>query len=510
MSVTRIVVRVLLGLAVLCTPSEAWTQPIPKALENAPNVATAGERGPRAFVTQHEGVFNGVNITYRATLDETIVKAPDGTPGASLFNFSYTALNVPDAASRPVLFIFNGGPGGSSSILHMGAFGPRRLASFDADARADPNTRLVHNPYTVLDVADLVMLDPPETGFSRLLPGVPESTFRSVDADSYACAQFIAHWLRENGRLNSPIYIVGESYGSLRAVALVRELAHAQPAISVDGIVLIGQSITFGTGRSRLGDFLRPMKLLPGMAAVAWYHGKIDNTSQTLEQAIEKARVFSRTDYISALIQGNRLDPAERERVAHQLEVLTGVSARHFIETDLRSDDYMSELLRDEGMELARNDGRELVAVGAPGERRSTNDAWKGVSANVGKYAAEDLNVAGLGEYVFLASSRGWDYGSAPDPTLDIVLSESMKNNSDLRLLIAHGYFDTTTEIGYSEYTMSQIDLPMDRYTWAYYPGGHMLYSDIEGLKQFTDDVRAWIQHKPLVPHTANVRPRRD
>jgi carboxypeptidase C (cathepsin A) len=507
----------MIAAAFFAAPLPVEAQPVPRVLENAPNVATAGEPGSRRFVTDHEGVFNGVKVAYRAVLEETIVKAPDGKPAASLFNFSYTKRDLSNPEQRPVLFVFNGGPGASSNILHLGAFGPKRLAAFNGPARADSTTPLVPNQYTVLDVADVVMVDPPETGFSRLLPGVPDSTFRSVDMDSYAIAQFIARWLRDNNRLNSPMYIVGESYGSLRAVALVRELAHATPKIDAAGLILIGHAIDFGAGAARLPDLIRPNGYLPGFAALAWYHGKIENRRQTVQEAIEKARVFARTEWASAVIQGNRISDAERRRVANRLQELTGVSAQFYLDHDLVviPAEFNRELLRAEGKMIAGNDGREVVDAPAAGDagrgrggRGGQAPTRTGMTANMEKYLNE-LAVSGLGAYVGSASGRGWNYGPPSEPSLIRVLGDLMRNNPKLRLFVAQGYFDTTTEIGQSENTMARVKFPDDRsrVQWGYYAGGHMLYSDELSLRQFTDDVRKFLASRPLTPHPERVQP---
>src|SRR5262249_45089401 len=155
------------------------------------------------------------------------------------------------------IFIYNGGPGCASSFLHFGAFGPKRMASVSDEAIANPSTAVVDNPHTVLDVADLVFIDPPDTGFSRRLDATPPRLFLSIDGDSFAVGQMILHWLSSNGRLDSPVYLAGESYGTLRNVALARDLAKATPKIHLQGIVMISQAITYNGPASispRRGD----------------------------------------------------------------------------------------------------------------------------------------------------------------------------------------------------------------------------------------------------------------
>jgi carboxypeptidase C (cathepsin A) len=179
----------------------------------------AGQNTPRSFVTKHTGGFNGQRINYLATVGETILQNETGTATASFVSISYVRADENDKARRPVIFAFNGGPGSSSVSLHMGALGPKRLV-FPADLNAEiaPPYQLVDNHYALLDVADLVLIDPVETGYSRLLPGAKRESFFSAIGDAKAVAQFIQAWLKANGRESSPKYVVGESYGTIRAV----------------------------------------------------------------------------------------------------------------------------------------------------------------------------------------------------------------------------------------------------------------------------------------------------
>jgi len=175
--------------------------------------ALQAEAGPRRFVTHHRDTFGSQRVSYGATVGETIVKNRDGKPAASLISIDYVRTDQPAPPTRPVVFIYNGGPGGGSNYLQLGAFGPIKMARFDAIAQADPATPLVANPDTIVDVADLVFIDPPETGFSRLPPGIDPQTFRNSDADSAACVQLIRRWLNDHGRSASPVILMGESFG---------------------------------------------------------------------------------------------------------------------------------------------------------------------------------------------------------------------------------------------------------------------------------------------------------
>jgi carboxypeptidase C (cathepsin A) len=465
--------------------------------------------GPRRFVTIHKGVFGGKAVTYTATVAETIVMDPAGKPAASAFTTAFTVPPLKAAAPRPVIFIFTGGPGGGSALLMFGAFGPKRLTSLTSAAMADVNTPIADNSFTVLDVADLVFLDPPDTGFSRRQGDTFPRLFLSVDGDSFVMGQLIVHWLVANGRLGSSKFLAGESYGTLRAVALARDLGKATPKIDLDGLVLISQAITYNGPDSiaaeRSRDVIGAIARIPDVAAAAWYHGKIDNTNQTVEQAVTKAQAFARTQYAQALLLGNRLDDVQRKQVAQRLSELTGISTDYYLSHDLRIRDYRHELLRSEGKALAQFDGRETEAVAdVPQDRdRDWDSAFAGVSRNMEVYAARDLGVKGLGNYVCVVHDpygyeEGWTYVVAPKPMLDVVLTQDMKESPKLRLLVPSGIFDTTSSMGATTFMFSQLDIPAERVVLTYYAGGHMVYSDREGLEKFMNDVRVFVSgHNP-------------
>jgi carboxypeptidase C (cathepsin A) len=505
----------LASCAMACADQPAGNEP---SKSTWPAMTQSADTGPRVFVSEHRGVFNGKKVSYRATVAETIIKDPSGNAVASMFTFAYTAKGVKEPTSRPVLFVFNGGPGGASVALHFGALGPKRMEKFTGPAQADPNTRLIDNPYTVLDVADLVFIDPVDTGYSQLLPGAKAGLFHSVDGDSYAITELIVHWLSANGRLGSPKYLLGESYGSLRAVALTRDLAAATPKVDVDGIVLVSQAIRYNGPSSLSGPHdlnpLRAITRLPDVAALAWYHGKIDNKGQTVQEAMEKARVFARTGYAEALLLGNRLDEAGRARIAARLAALTGLSTDYLLAHNLRVGDYRHELLRDRGLVLTQFDGREVepASTSVPDEKRDWTAAMLGLTENMNRYAAADLRVKGLGGYRSLVPDpygyeEGWTYIVPPAPPLDIVLTEQIRSNPQLRVMVTQGIFDTTSSLGSTEELFSQLDIPPGRVTIAYYPGGHMLYSDLAGLKKFTADVRAFVTPQPLNQSDFTVTP---
>lgn len=482
----------------------AMAPPGPPSPTQWPPLTGQASDGPRHFESTHKGVFGGTKLKYRASVAETIIKGPDGKPAASAFTTAFTALGVKDAASRPVIFIYNGGPGGGSAFLMFGAFGPRRMSSFTSAAIADPRVPVVDNPVSVLEMADLVFLDPPDTGFSRRLEGTPPRLFLSIDGDSFAMGQLIIHWLSAHGRLGSPVYLAGESYGTLRNVALARDLSKASPKVNLRGLIMISQAITYNGPDSirpfRPIDPVRAVTRLPDVAAVAWYHGKIDNQHQSVEDAVNKAIRFGRMDYVEALLEGNQLDEKRRNVIAAGLADVTGIPAQYYLDHNLRIRDFRHELLRSEGKALAQFDGRETEPLaGLPEDAdRDWEAAVAGVTSVMEQYAERDLGVKGLGHYVTIVHDpygyeEGWTYVLPSQPPLDVVLTDVMKKDPDLRLLVPQGVFDTTSSMGSTRSLFEQLDIASGRVILTYYPGGHMVYSDPDGLKKFMNDVRIFV-----------------
>jgi carboxypeptidase C (cathepsin A) len=313
----------------------------------------------------------------------------------------------------------------------------------------------------------------------------------------------ILHWLSANGRLESPVYLVGESYGTLRNVALARDLAKATPKIRLEGLIMISQAITYNGPASlgsRRNDLMRAIVRIPDVAAMAWYHGKIDNQHQTVEHAVDKAKVFARTEYASALLQGNKLSKEERARVAAQLAERTGISAQYYLEHNLRISDYRRELLRNEGKALAQFDGRvtEPLAGLVDDRDRDWDAAFRGVNHIMESYAERKLKAKELGNYFSCVHDpygyeEGWTYVVPPQPTLDVALTDAMKEQPNLRLLIPQGIFDTTSSMGSTISMFEQLDIPSERIAVTYYAGGHMVYSDPESLEKFMNDVRVFV-----------------
>jgi carboxypeptidase C (cathepsin A) len=441
----------------------------------APLVMTAAA-GAHVFSTEHSGVFNGHHIRYRAIVAETVIKDPGAVPAADLYSISYVAGGIADPAARPVMFIFNGGPGASSVFLNLCSLGPEILRDCTPAGTSNPATPLIANLQSPLDVADLVFIDPTDTGWSHTLPGVSPAQFHSVDGDSDEVTALIVWWLREHGRLRSPVYVYGESYGSMRGVAVVRDLARSKPQVAVAGLMLGGFAISFGRGNGTPDPVWEALRL-PTAASMAWHYGKIDNKRQTWEQAVDKAAVFARTQYVGALILGNNLDAATRQRIIERLPALSGIPESYFVSHHtIEVGDFATALLHDRGLVLDGNNGLWTHPAGA--KRPKNGDI--AYSTGMTRYASDELRVHGLGAYEIITPNdmqvfEAWNFRTSGAASLEVTLAEEMRNEPHLRLMVVQGRYDTQTQVADTRYVLDQTDIPRERLTMAYFDGGHML-----------------------------------
>ncbi|MGC4250044.1 MAG: hypothetical protein QM605_00870, partial [Sphingobium sp.] len=486
-------------MMVASLPATAQQKPVlPGDRSTWPVETLEAQAGPRQFVTHHRGTFGGVKVDYTATVGETIVKDRNGNTAASLFSIDYVRQNAPASDNRPVVFIYNGGPGGGSSYLHLGAFGPMKMARMSVEAQADPKTPLVANPDTILDVADLVFIDPPETGYSRLLPGVDPQTFRNSDADADACVQLIRRWLKDHGRNGSPVYLVGESFGTHRNIHVGRDLALLKSEVRLAGMVMVSGPVPANTSPNP--GPLDAVDRVIDVAAWSWYYGLIDNRGQTLAQAVEKARAFALGPYIRALLLGNRLEESERADVITRLSGVTGLSPDYYRENNLIIKSPAKDLLKSQGKILSLFDIRHTEpAASAPSDEERDWDAMvRGVNTNMKRFGSETLKVKGLGAYYTLAPGAiSWDWTYIPNTARLESLTRQLQDDPSLRILVGVGLYDRAASMGADENAFARMG-QQGQVTLTYYAAGHMLYTDAPGLKAFLSDVKAFVQGLPV------------
>ena len=489
----------------LVVPASAWAQEESK--EDARPLPD-----PVAFETTHQGTFNGRPIEYRAVVGDIQLQREDGTPYVSLFTTSYLAEDVSDPSSRPVTFVFNGGPGSSSIWLHMGLFGPRRVAvPSDAEHAGNAPFTLVDNPHAPLDVTDLVMIDPAGTGFSRLIgDGKPEDVY-GLREDARSVAALIREWVRRHGRWNSPIYIAGESYGTTRAAAILPVLMDGSEPVGVSGVILISQALDYAGSTPYVEDNLISfVTYLPTMAATAWYHGKVDRADRSLEAFLDEVRDFAVNDYLPALWQGSTLDASTERRIAERYAAYTGMEVDYVLRSRLRVNAvrFVKELLRDEGVAVGRLDGRYVSdEVDDVAERPAYDAASAAIStaytAGFHTYLRDELGVTLDRPYHVSGPEVGREWvwnrrlSSGGEPVWVNTARDmawALSYNPALRVMVASGYYDYATPFFDAEFTFARHGIERDRVTMTYYEAGHMMYVHEPSLEAVAADIHAFIE----------------
>jgi carboxypeptidase C (cathepsin A) len=436
---------------------------------------------------------------------------------ASMFYVAYFKKGAP-AADRPVTFIYNGGPGSSTMWLHMGAWGPRRVVTAeDAHTPAAPY-QLINNAYSLLDVSDLVFIDAPGAGFSRVAGKDKEKAFYGIDADAYAFSQFVIGFLSKYGRWNSPKYLFGESYGTPRSAVLINDLETGQN-IDFNGVILLSQILNFALSVD--GPDLNPgsdqayITALPTYAATAWYHNRLGpNRPADLETFLKEVEHFGATDYAMALQQGSELDPARKREVAEKLAHYTGLPVDYVLKADLRitGGEFEKTLQDPAGLTTGRLDTRFSGPDIDPLSKDSDYDPQAAAlsSAYTSAFNAYVRGTLGYGrDKVFKPSInvfRSWDWrhkppGSpfAPEAATNVMpdLAMAMKYNPTLKVMLLGGYYDLATPFYEGWYEMHHLPIPeklQANIEYHYYPSGHMVYARTSDLKTMHDDVAGFIK----------------
>ncbi len=463
---------------------------------------------PSRFAGEGSITLRGAKIPYHTVSEDNVLYDDDGKPIASIFSYSYFRSDVDDVKSRPVLFGFNGGPGTSSMMVHAGLLGTKRVkyGEVDGDGLPLPPYESCDNDQCLLDIADLVLVDPVGTGFGRLLDESKKDMFYGVEQDAEAILTFIQAWLARYNRWQSPKYLMGESYGCTRAstVAGMGSLSGSDRAYSVtfDGIIMIGNTVTVGRSFGDRAPVYSAVLAFPTLAAVNWYHNR--PSEQTVEEFVAEAKRFADTEYLLALYQGESLEGTNREHIIERVIYYTGVS-REYLEKRalfIESTEYRSQVARNKGRAVARLDGRITRPLYTP---LLYEQQWgTGDDAAEGKYNAFFQSVL-CGE-VFPLLGIQWDRNFVNSHSLwsswnynikgrntSQSLSAAMRRTPTMRVFFINGWYDICTQIGILYYTLNHSGLPMDRVFVKGYEAGHMTYLGEENIKAVTDDMHAFI-----------------
>lgn len=505
-SLTRAGLALLLAGTLALPPLTAAAQdPPPKeAGKEAPKDDKKPEP-PKSFTAERAATINGQKVTYTVVAGETRLKNDKDEEVASVFSTAYFRTGVKDPANRPVTFLFNGGPGSASLWLHMGVYGPKRIqVPGDGGNAGAPPYPVVDNAQSILDVTDLVFIDPVGTGYSRVVGKGEEKDFYGVEEDARSVAKFIRQWLTANKRWNAPKYLGGESYGAVRTAAVAKELARADSWVALNGLLLISGAVDLGALDFSPGSDVAYWSFLPTYAATAWHHGKVADTSKGLDAFLAEARRFALDEYAPALLKGNRLTPEERSAMAARLAGFTGLS-RTFIErANLRvsGERFQKELLRDQGKTVGRFDTRYLGDdYDSAGEGIDNDPSLYGIAgaytSSVNAYFAE-LGIDMGREYKVLSGlwpKWNWKVGPGRQGDLNVApwIGQAMRENTALRTFAAMGYHDLATPMFAVENSLAGPGIPKDRVVFTYYQGGHMMYVHQPSLEKLAQDTRQFI-----------------
>lgn len=491
----------LVALVATLPPVVAQDAPKPEAAKPA-----AAPLTPQVRSRDLVGTFGGQRVPYRVTMGDTILTGDDGKAEAVIVTTSY--VKTPADPTRPVFFLYNGGPGSGSVWLQMGAFGPKRVA-IPSDAKDDgaPPYPLLDNPDSLLDVADLVFIDPPGTGFSYLTPGTDPKKYYGLRQDGRAVAQVIRRWINDNGRWSSPKFLGGESYGTTRTAMVADELeGSTYNDVGLNGLILISSILDFSAEDATAGNEMAYVVTLPSMAAAAFYHGKAKAPS--VEAIVEEARKFAIGPYASALLKGTDLPAEERAAVRKELSRLTGLSETYLEQANLRVTDqrFYKELLRDRGQTVGRLDARYTgTDYDNAGETPDNDPSFYGIDAGytaaVNAWTRETLGYRTDREYQSIGREpgRNWDWSldaSGRSAYLNVapLIGQAMRQNAGLRLFAAQGWYDFATPFFGAEYSLKKPGIPQERITWKYYDAGHMMYVRDEDRAKLSADIRAFIR----------------
>src|SRR3989454_8340041 len=464
-SMPRLTFLIIAGILVMFTAARASAQkpeekPTEKSAEKSGDKSDKAkdEKKPEEKVvqTKHSIKIAGQEIKYTATAGTILLKLEDGTPKGSVFYVAYTKDDVSDPSQRPLTFSFNGGPGSASVWLHLGLFGPRRVQMGDAGTLLPPPYKLVDNDVSLLDISDLVFIDPVSTGYSRAVPGEAPKQFHGIEEDVESVADFIRLYATRNKRWSSPKFLAGESYGTTRAAGLSGYLQQRY-GMYLNGIVLISAILNFETAEFDTGNDLPYILYLPTYTAIAWYYKKLppDLQGGDVQKAVEESRKFAVGEYADALMTGDALPSARRAEIMQKLARLTGLSSDYIDRTNLRIEiqRFTKELLRSERRTIGRIDARFTgIDRDAAGERPEFDPSIAAIigpySGMLNDYVRNDLKFdSDLPYEVLTGRVRPWNYAPYENRYVNVAetLRGAMTQNPFLHVFVAKGYYDLAT-----------------------------------------------------------------
>lgn len=462
--------------------------------------------------TSHTVKVDGKVISYKAMAGTMQLRNTENEPIALHGFTAYMKDGTTDFKTRPITFVFNGGPGSSSIWLHMGVIGPRRAVVNDPGFTPAAPYTLEENASSLLDVSDIVMMDPIGTGLSRAIGKSKNKDFWGVDQDIRAISQFIRQFVTENDRWNSPKYLLGESYGTFRNAGVALYLQESA-GMAMNGVIMVSAVFDLRQLVFAQGDDISYVMNLPTYSATAWYHNKVPNKPASLNAFLNEARLFAKTEYTQALMEGDQLAGTAREKAIDRLAYFTGLSKAYLDRANLRvtEPEFTEELLRAEKKTVGRLDSRFTGINQDPLTQYSQYDPQSsaispGYTALFMDYYYNTLKVNKAFHYHTSAYSRpgfDWDWKHAKNgggfptpPNTAVDLGEAMTRNPNLKVLILNGLYDLATPFYGVEYTIDHMELDKDikaNIIMKYYEAGHMMYTHRPSLEQFKRETADFI-----------------
>ncbi len=469
---------------------------------NPPAESQAGGAFPEYFKIEPSTTKGSVGSTaYTTHAAQLSLRNDTGDEQCRMFYVAYTK-DGESANRRPVTFCFNGGPGSATIWLHMGGLGPKMAPLKDDGSLPPPPYAAVENPDHWLDFTDLVFVDAPGTGFSRIARQELASQYFGVQPDIAAFTSFVRGWLTEQNRWDSPLFIAGESYGGIRGSGLCGSLFGA--GIAVNGFISISGTSNYMTLDTMRGNDYPYVGFLPTLAATAWYHKKANPKYKTVESIVEDATKWVEETYVPALSRGDSLSAVEKDRIAQKMSELIGIRKDYILGANLRVSEFafFRELLRDQGLMVGRYDARLTGPVETPSGGGSEPDPsdqaiTSPFTSALHSYLARDLKVKSQMPYLNFGRVNPWTEPQGSYAETASALRGVIARNPYFRVLYACSYYDMACPFYATTYTVNHMGLNEEarsRVSYTYYPSGHMMYIEKGSRRKFTADVAKFVR----------------
>lgn len=469
----------------------------PRNQQAAPSGASSVDMVLNSSETKHTISLPTGPITYTARAAQIPLRNDAGDVECMMFYVAYTKEGA-DPKTRPVTFAFNGGPGSATLWLHMGALGPKRAPMPDDGSLPAPPYEAVDNMESWLDFTDVVVIDAPGTGYSRIARPDLASKYFGVRQDIAAFTEFVRGFLKEQSRWRSPLFVAGESYGGIRGSGLSNSLFRA--GIALNGFISISGTSNFMTLDGMRGNDSTYLSFFPSMAACAWYHHKLGNRFKSVEALVQETADWCDKEYAVALERGDSLSDKEKDHIAGKMSEYLGISKKYCLGSNLKVTEFafFRELLRDDGLQIGRYDGRLTGKVetkvgqgggGDPSDEATTSP----FTSSINDYLTRELKVTTNLRYLNSGNVNPWqeNEGSYSETASD--LRNVIARNPHFKVLYCCGYYDLACPFNGTIMTVNHMGLDAEqrsRISYAYYPAGHMMYIEKSSRVKLHDDVK--------------------